>query len=121
MAISKKRKIDSSGGNVPKAAEMNAVEELEIDFEVFPLCGDDRVGVQQMLKQLFVKYPMNLIELADYLVQHNQIGSVLKQALNEDDEADSDDDLDDGTVFGVTHVVNLTLHKVSGLCIKLDF
>ena len=82
MAISKKRKIDSSGGgSVLKAVEMNAVEEVEIDFEVFScLCRTN------------VKYPVNLIELADYLVQPNEIDTV----FNENDEVDSDNDLDEG-------------------------
>ncbi|XP_055639171.1 protein BCCIP homolog [Toxorhynchites rutilus septentrionalis] len=94
-------------------------EGITVDFEGRNPIDADIDGIKQMLGQLFVKAHIDLNELAGLIIGQNYVGSVLKQAYNDDDEDDEDDDMDDPcqVVFGVTTAVNIT-NKQDQNCVK---
>jgi protein BCP1 len=69
------------------------------------------------LQQLFLKESLNVFELAEVIVDENDVGSVIK--LVGDDESDNDDDGDDrdDALYGCITVLNFRKHK-SKQCFK---
>uniref|UniRef100_UPI00358DFA83 BRCA2 and CDKN1A-interacting protein n=1 Tax=Myxine glutinosa TaxID=7769 RepID=UPI00358DFA83 len=82
--------------------------EVMVDFEAHTPLDGDIPGIKQLLRQLFLKAPIDLAELADLIVQQNYIGSVLKQAVV---SGDSEDEDDGGVVFGLTTLISLANRK----------
>ncbi|XP_039491203.1 protein BCCIP homolog isoform X2 [Drosophila santomea] len=83
-------------------------EEVEIDFEGRAPVDPDAQGISQLLQRLFLRAHINCNQMADLI-----IGSVICQCDDEEAESETDDDnmVEDGTVFGITSVLNLTAKK----------
>ncbi|XP_055587781.1 protein BCCIP homolog [Uranotaenia lowii] len=125
---SKKSKVESLEGTEENQERMEADSEndssddenpdiykgdegITVDFEGRNPIDSDLDGVKQMLGQLFVKAHIDLGELAGIVIGQNYVGSVLKQAYNDDEEdEDEDEDMEDPCqiVFGVTTAINLS-------------
>ncbi|EDV49173.1 protein BCCIP homolog [Drosophila erecta] len=88
-------------------------EEVEIDFEGRAPVDPDAQGISQLLQRLFLRAHINCNQMADLIIAQNFIGSVICQCDDEDAESETDDDnmVEDGTVFGITSVLNLTAKK----------
>ncbi|XP_029465899.1 BRCA2 and CDKN1A-interacting protein isoform X1 [Rhinatrema bivittatum] len=87
-------------------SEKEINEEVNIEFEAHTISAGDYNGIKKLLQQLFLKAHVNTAELTDILIQQNHIGSVIKQA---EDQEESDDEEDDkGHVFGFISLLNLT-------------
>lgn len=108
MAIHKKLKTSIDGDCLSDAG--NNSEVIDVDFEALPLCEDDRTGIEEMLKLQFDKFSMNWTSLTNHLLSLKGIGSILKQVFADDEDCGDNDD-ENETVFGLSHLVNLTLHK----------
>lgn len=83
-----------------------------MDFEGRNPIDSDFDGIKQLLHQLFLKAHINLTDFANIVISQNYIGSVIKQAWDEEMDG-SDDDEDENVVFGITTVINLTSRKES--------
>lgn len=86
-------------------------QEVQVDFEGRNPIDSDFDGIQQLLRQLFLKSHINLTDFANTIISQNYIGSVIKQCW--DEEMTDDEDDDPNVVFGVTTVINLTSRKES--------
>ncbi|XP_068957830.1 BRCA2 and CDKN1A-interacting protein isoform X3 [Petaurus breviceps papuanus] len=53
-------------------------QEVRVDFEAHSLCSQDFEGIKKLLRQLFLKAPVNIAELAGLLIEQSHIGSVIK-------------------------------------------
>ena len=93
------------------------MQEIQVDFEGRNPIDSDLDGLKQLLHQLFLKAHINTTEFANIIISQNYIGSVIKQAWDEEMDDDDDDDVDPNVVFGITTVVNLTSRKESE-CVK---
>ena len=51
--------------------------EIQVDFEGQAPCAEDLDGVKSLLHQLFLKAHINLRNLAELIVQQNDVGSIL--------------------------------------------
>ncbi|GJQ71675.1 hypothetical protein Trydic_g11370 [Trypoxylus dichotomus] len=104
-------------GKESESSQSNSDEEgytgqemIQADFEGRNLEGQDFHGIKQLLQQLFLKAHIDVSQMTDMLIAQTGIGSVLKQSS--DDNDDEDDDMSDSLdVFGVTSILNLSLHK----------
>ncbi|XP_058813169.1 protein BCCIP homolog [Topomyia yanbarensis] len=94
-------------------------EGITVDFEGRNPIDSDLDGIKQMLGQVFVKAHIDLTELSEIIVGQNYVGSVLKQAYNDEDDDDEDEDMEDPCqiVFGVTTAINIS-NKQDQTCIK---
>ncbi|XP_043653912.1 protein BCCIP homolog [Drosophila teissieri] len=88
-------------------------EEVEIDFEGRAPVDPDAQGISQLLQRLFLRAHINCNQMADLIIAQNFIGSVICQCDDEEAESETDDDnmVEEGTVFGITSVLNLTAKK----------
>lgn len=102
---------DSEYDSDPGEEGYTAGEEIQVTFEGRAAIDSDFHGVKQLLKQLFLKAHINLSELTDVIISQSNIGSVVKQSLDEDMEEDDDEESDINDVFGVTTVINITNKK----------
>jgi len=88
-----------------------------VDFEGRNPIDSDFHGIKQLLNQLFLKAHLNLSELTDVIIGQNYVGSVIKQAYDEEVEGSEDEEDDaadsENQVFGITTVLNLTDKQVS--------
>jgi len=100
---------------VPSSSE----QQVNVEFEAFPPSDNDFQGIVALLGRLFFKeQSIDLGELANWIIGHNYIGSVLKTNSNEANDEEGDDgegegdnegtDYDD-TVYGITTVVSLKI------------
>ncbi|EDV90693.1 protein BCCIP homolog [Drosophila grimshawi] len=99
---------DDDGGSHPDAYKGN--EEVQIDFEGRAPVDPDAQGISQLLQRLFLRAHINCNQMAELLIAQNYVGSVICQC-EEDDETDDDNMVEDGTIFGITSVLNLTAKK----------
>ncbi|XP_063988751.1 protein BCCIP homolog [Diachasmimorpha longicaudata] len=73
-------------------------------------------GIKLLLQQLFLKAKVETSELANFIIERNYVGSVVKQdGDDEDDEDDDENDVND--VFGITTVINISQGQNQN-CIK---
>ncbi|XP_020817505.1 protein BCCIP homolog [Drosophila serrata] len=87
-------------------------EEVQIDFEGRAPVDPDAQGISQLLQRLFLRAHINCNQMADLIIAQNYVGSVICQCDDEEPESETDDDMvEDGTVFGITSVLNLTAKK----------
>ncbi|XP_043845920.1 BRCA2 and CDKN1A-interacting protein isoform X1 [Dromiciops gliroides] len=86
-------------------------QEVTVDFEAHAISSGDSDGIQKLLRQLFLKAPVNLAELAGLLAQQTHVGSVIKQTdvPEESDEEDGEEE-----IFGFISLLNLTERKGTG-------
>lgn len=84
-----------------------------VDFVGRTPDDSDYHGIKILLQQLFLKAHVNVGALADYIISHNYVGSVVKQEADDDDDDDDNDTSDVGDVFGVTSVINVSHGQVS--------
>ncbi|CAD6225769.1 GSCOCG00005716001-RA-CDS [Cotesia congregata] len=92
--------------------------QIMVDFVGRTPDDSDYHGIKILLQQLFLKAHVNVGALADYIISHNYVGSVVKQETNDDDDEDDEDDTSDvGDVFGVTSVINIS-HSQNEECIQ---
>ncbi|XP_068957829.1 BRCA2 and CDKN1A-interacting protein isoform X2 [Petaurus breviceps papuanus] len=84
-------------------------QEVRVDFEAHSLCSQDFEGIKKLLRQLFLKAPVNIAELAGLLIEQSHIGSVIKQTdvPEESDEEDGEEE----EIFGFISLLNLTERK----------
>ncbi|XP_020298172.1 protein BCCIP homolog [Pseudomyrmex gracilis] len=87
--------------------EQEAVE-IQIDFEGRNAQDPDYHGIKTLLKQLFLKAHIDLGGLTDLIISQNYVGSVIKQATDENESEDEDNDDEVNDVFGVTTVINIS-------------
>ncbi|KAH8280967.1 hypothetical protein KR054_005920 [Drosophila jambulina] len=88
-------------------------EEVQIDFEGRAPVDPDAQGISQLLQRLFLRAHINCNQMADLIIAQNYVGSVICQCDDDEPESETDDDnmVEDGTVFGITSVLNLTAKK----------
>ncbi|XP_052853107.1 protein BCCIP homolog [Drosophila gunungcola] len=88
-------------------------EEVQIDFEGRAPVDPDAQGISQLLQRLFLRAHINCNQMADLIIAQNYVGSVICQCDDEGAESETDDEnmVEDGTVFGITSVLNLTAKK----------
>ncbi|EDX13025.1 protein BCCIP homolog [Drosophila simulans] len=88
-------------------------EEVQIEFEGRAPVDPDAQGISQLLQRLFLRAHINLNQMADLIIAQNFIGSVICQCDDEGTESETEDDnmVEDGTIFGITSVLNLTAKK----------
>jgi hypothetical protein len=53
-------------------------QKIQVDFEGRSPVDADFHGIKQLLQQLFLKAHVNLSELAELIIRHNYVGSVVK-------------------------------------------
>ncbi|GLV44470.1 uncharacterized protein CBL_10274 [Carabus blaptoides fortunei] len=119
----KKRTVEQkpdSNSSESEAENMEVEGTLEADFEGRNPDASDFHGIQQLLKQLFLKAHINLTQLSDMIIAQQGIGSVLKQSMDDDDDEDEDDDSNSNDVFGITTIINLTANNENE-CVKQLF
>ncbi|XP_057340301.1 protein BCCIP homolog isoform X1 [Microplitis mediator] len=87
--------------------------QIMVDFVGRTPDDSDYHGIKILLQQLFLKAHVNVGALADYIISHNYVGSVVKQEADDDDDDDDNDTSDVGDVFGVTSVINISHGQVS--------
>uniref|UniRef100_A0A1B6D985 Protein BCCIP homolog n=2 Tax=Clastoptera arizonana TaxID=38151 RepID=A0A1B6D985_9HEMI len=100
----------------------NQEQIVEIEFEGRTPVDSDFNGIQTLLKQLFLKANVNLSDLTNLIIAQDEVGSVIKQSINDEDfeDSDNDDDDDDQNVFGITTVINFKEFK-SKHCVQQLF
>nr|CAH8845574.1 unnamed protein product [Trichobilharzia regenti] len=94
-----------------KAAKLDEVDSQQ-EFLALEGCApnpEDRDSVAILLKHLFPDDSVvNAGDLAEYITSHDEFGTVVKPAVDDDEDA-SDDDSDDGEiVFSITSAVDLS-------------
>jgi protein BCP1 len=106
-------------------------EEIMVDFEARSPCDSDYESIKLLLNQKLGSYSLNLGGLGELLIEQNQIGNVIYQAIDIDDQepvidnnrADNNDD-DDNVIFGILSLVDLKKYKskscVQQLCAWLN-
>ncbi|XP_021960945.1 protein BCCIP homolog [Folsomia candida] len=103
---------DSDSGSMPELVDTidGSVEEPETFMKGFLAVTPDDAdssGIENLCKQLFKHFEVDVKELAELLVRQNYVTTVLKEEVDEP-AADPDDD---GTVYGVYSAVNLKNNK----------
>ncbi|TDG48190.1 hypothetical protein AWZ03_005365 [Drosophila navojoa] len=86
-------------------------EELQIEFEGRTPVDPDAEGISQLLKRLLPCAQINCNQLAELLIAQNFVGSVICQCMDDDLDSEMEDMVEEGTIFGITSVVNLTAKK----------
>ncbi|KAM7364407.1 protein BCCIP homolog [Cochliomyia hominivorax] len=87
-------------------------EEVVVDFEGRAPIDPDCHGISQLLQRVFLKAHINCMQMADLIIAQNFVGSVICQCEPDGPESDADDDMcEDGTIFGITTVLNITSKK----------
>lgn len=86
-------------------------EEVEIDFEGRAPTDPDSHGISQLLQRVFLRAPINTRQMANMIIEQNYVGSVICQCEPEGAENDMDDMVEEGTIFGITTVINMTAKK----------
>ncbi|XP_053947259.1 protein BCCIP homolog [Anastrepha ludens] len=87
-------------------------EEVEVDFEGRAPTDPDCHGISQLLQRIFLQAPINTMQMAQMIIGQNYVGSVIYQCEQDGAESDIDDDMvEDGTIFGITTVINMTAKK----------
>ncbi|XP_060528967.1 protein BCCIP homolog [Cylas formicarius] len=86
-------------------------QEVQATFEGRNPEGQDFHGIKQLLQQLFLKAHIDLSEMSDMLISQSGLGSVLKQSANDSDDEDDMELSEECDVFGITSLINLTVHK----------
>ena len=62
------------------------------------------------MQRLFLKAHIDLGGLTDLIISQNHVGSVVKQAFDDQESDDDDDDAND--VYGITTVINVSHRQV---------
>ncbi|KAF8770655.1 Protein BCCIP like protein [Argiope bruennichi] len=99
---------ESDSNSEAEEMQTEPIETIQVDFDVKVPEPSDFHGIKNLLHQLFLKAHINTSELTDLLIQQRKITGVIKQAVDDDMEADADDEEDLDVNFGVFSVVNLT-------------
>ncbi|ALC46806.1 CG9286 [Drosophila busckii] len=103
---------DDDDDDEPHPDAYRGNEEVQVDFEGRAPVDPDAQGISQLLQRLFLRAHINCNQMADLLIAQNYVGSVICQC-EDDAESETDDDnmAEDGTVFGITSVLNLSTKK----------
>ncbi|XP_073817251.1 protein BCCIP homolog [Musca autumnalis] len=102
----------SSEDDGPHPDAYTGNEEVQIDFEGRAPIDPDCHGISQLLQRVFLKAHVNTMQMADMIIAQNFVGSVICQC-DDGMESDADDMCEDGTIFGITTVLNITAKKDS--------
>ncbi|XP_048406800.1 protein BCCIP homolog isoform X1 [Stegostoma tigrinum] len=99
---------EEESGDSSEESEPEIHQEVQVDFEAHAISDNDHNGIKRLLQQLFLKASINIIELANIIIQQNHVGSVIRQAeiLDGSNEEDDEDD-----IFGFITAINLTERK----------
>ncbi|KAA0198606.1 hypothetical protein FBUS_09289 [Fasciolopsis buskii] len=84
---------------------------VELELEGFAPSDSDRGGIVRLLSHIFANdCEVKVEQIADLIIQNNQVGSVIKQVdeTDEDDEDDSDDN--DAVVFALISAVDISVN-----------
>ncbi|XP_002073599.3 protein BCCIP homolog [Drosophila willistoni] len=102
---------DDDEGEHPDAYRGN--EEVQIDFGGRSPVDPDAQGISQLLQRLFLRAHINCNQMADLIIAQNYVGSVIYQCDDDGAESETDDEnmVEDGTIFGITSVLNLSAKK----------
>jgi protein BCP1 len=94
-------------------SHFDSTQELQVDFEAKSITDEDHSGIQRLLRQLFLKAPLDLSNITDAIIhQSSSLGSVIKTCHGDDDECDSEDIHDE--VLAITTA--LTVKQQPSLC-----
>ncbi|XP_016990146.1 protein BCCIP homolog [Drosophila rhopaloa] len=104
---------DDDDDDEPHPDAYRGNEEVQIDFEGRAPVDPDAQGISQLLQRLFLRAHINCNQMADLIIAQNYVGSVICQCDDDVAESETDDEnmVEDGTVFGITSVLNLTAKK----------
>lgn len=86
-------------------------EKMQLDFEGRKPENVHYNGICTLLRQVFLKLSVNVSDLTDWIIKHNEVGSVLQQLEPSDDESINEDDAssdDGGIVMSVTTVADMS-------------
>jgi len=93
-------------------------ENINVEFEARSAEDFHFHGIRKLLEQLFLKANVNLTELTNLIISHNNVGSVIGQVCDIEDIMEEEADEDDmgensGTedVFGVVTAINISEKK----------
>jgi len=99
---------------IPTIGEIDQEDEnteIQVDFEARIPEEVDFEGIHKLLQQVFLKTPVDLTAMTDSIMNQKNIGSVLKQVVElDEDDCDSDEE-EDRHVFSVSTVLNLSQMK----------
>lgn len=98
---------------------------IDVNFEGFTAEDDDFHGIKRLLSQTFRGLDVNLTDMSDIIVQQNYVGSVIKQVIDDVEEAmevdndalEGEPDEESDYVFGVNTVVNINNTKKKSTCL----
>ncbi|XP_067632528.1 protein BCCIP homolog [Eurosta solidaginis] len=103
---------ESSSEDEPHPDAYTGNEEVEIDFEGRAPSDPDCHGISQLLQRVFLRAPINTMQMAEIIISQNYVGSVICQCEQDGAESDMEDDIvEEGTIFGITTVINLSSKK----------
>ncbi|VDK42151.1 unnamed protein product [Anisakis simplex] len=86
----------------------DSIQQLFFDFEAYPLADTDKIGIIDMLTQIFLRANIDLDGMAAELIEQSPFGCVFKPA---DDTADEDNE---DMLFGVVSMLEMTTSKKYG-------
>ncbi|VDK60195.1 unnamed protein product [Gongylonema pulchrum] len=86
--------------------ELDDAEQLNFDFEAYPIVPSDKESLINLLTQIFLRAGVDVEGMADVLVEQAPFGCVYRPA-----EEFLDDDNDE-VVYGVLSMLELASHKV---------
>ncbi|XP_015121168.1 protein BCCIP homolog [Diachasma alloeum] len=120
-APAKKREIDeeskeneemTSSNDSSDDNEMDTNDEqgtqIMVDFVGRIPEDPDFNGIKLLLQQLFLKAKVETSELANFIIERNYVGSVVKQGGDDDAEDEDDEENDINDVFGITTIINIS-------------
>ena len=99
---------------------IQSLDEFKIDFEAYQPEEEDREGIRCLLKQLFLRENVDILELIEHLIGEKDLCLIVKQ-LHEEDEEDGEKDNEeqpkeeeeDLDVYSITALLNLNDQKVN--------
>lgn len=107
--------IDSADMSDSGDSDVDQGEEVIINFEARALVESDRDSIRLLMQQKLGTFPVDLNEISTILVQQENIGNVIYQAPdNEEEEMDEDDQ----TVFGVISCINFDSQQAKSFVTK---
>ncbi|XP_015791313.1 protein BCCIP homolog [Tetranychus urticae] len=99
---------DSEEDSINSEDEIEANKEINVDFEACPILEQDLNGIKRMLTQLFLKDNINLNKLSETLLNQKEIGAIIRQINQEEDDDSDEEDTDEDDVLGLISFINLS-------------
>lgn len=121
MPSKRLKKTDPEGAGDPSSDsdsdsefDVAGMPNIKVDFEAFALVEEDTPGIRRLLQQSYL--PSKCLEgVAELLVgQSDEVGTVLKQSVDSEDDDSDEATADEMPLYGVTSILGLTYHAGRG-------